>query len=248
MLSSHPKQIGGRLLLTTSVASVSTFSTNCTLPTETTTHVSDANLRGTFDILWGNLFTIVICIWAVQHLNLPEQRNGRDQGWRGDLKWAWKSFFTKFRWMAFTLILPEFLGAKAYAEMRLARRLMDKVKSFKAVDGESLSEEEISNWTKTHAYYAEMGCFVIRPYGASNMDARVVATADILELRRNSLLPTLPRITAEHLSNLSNGDPLTKAAAIGQVSWMVVQIKARAVKRLPSTVQNWRSPLVHLQP
>jgi hypothetical protein len=87
-----------------------------------------------------------------------------------------------------------------------------------------LSEEEISNWTKTHAYYAEMGGFMIRPYGARNMDTRVVATADILELRRNSLLPTLPRITPEHLSNLSNEDPLTKAAAIGQVSWMVVQI------------------------
>jgi hypothetical protein len=127
MLSSHPKHIGGRLLLTASVASASEFSTNCTLPTETTTLVSHANLRGTFDILWGDLFTIVICIWTVQHLNVLEQRNGRDQGWRGDLKWAWKSFSTKFKWMAFTLILPEFMGAKAYAEMRLARRSMDQV-------------------------------------------------------------------------------------------------------------------------
>jgi hypothetical protein len=122
------------------------------------------------------------------------------------------------------------LGAKAYAEMRLARRSTDQVKSFKAVDGESLSEEEISNWTKTHAYCAEMGGFVIRPYGARNMNTRVVATADILELRRNGLLPTPPRITAQHLNDLSNGDPLTKAATIGQVSWMVVQIIARAAK------------------
>jgi hypothetical protein len=171
----------------------------------------------------------------VQHLNVPEQRNGRDQGWRGDLKWTWKSFFTKFKWMVFTLILPEFLGAKVYAEMHLARRSMDQVKSFKAVDGERLSEEETSNWTKTHAYYAEMGGFMIRPYEARNMDTRVVATVDILVLRRNGLLPTPPRIKAEHLNDLSNGDPLTKAAAIGQVSWMVVQIMARAANRLPST-------------
>jgi hypothetical protein len=137
--------------------------------------------------------------------------------------------------MVFTLILPEFLGAKAYAGMRLTRRSVDQVKSFKAFDGGSLSEEEISNWTKTHAYCAEMGGFVIRLYGARNMDTGVVATADILELRRNGLLPTLPRITAEHLNDLSNGDPLTKAAAIGQVSWIVVQIIARAANRLPRT-------------
>jgi hypothetical protein len=76
---------------------------------------------------------------------------------------------------------------------------------------------------------------VIRPYGARNMDTGVVATAGILELRRNGLLPTLPKITAEHLNALSNGDPLTKAAAIGQVSWVVVQIIARAANRPPST-------------
>jgi hypothetical protein len=67
------------------------------LSTETTTLVSGTNVRETFDILWSGLLTISICIWAEQHLNVPEQRNSRDQGWRGDLKWTWKSVFTKFK-------------------------------------------------------------------------------------------------------------------------------------------------------
>jgi hypothetical protein len=145
MTSSYLIHVVARLLLTASLASASKFSTECTLPTESTTLVSGANIRGTFDILWSGLFTIFICIWTVQHLNVPEQRNGRDQGWRGDLKWAWKTVFTKLKWMAFTLILPEFLVAKAFAERQAAKKSMDQVKILKGVDGRSLSESEISN-------------------------------------------------------------------------------------------------------
>jgi hypothetical protein len=221
-------------LLTASLASASTFSTNCTLPTQTTTIISGANIRGTFDILWSSLFTIFICIWTVQHLNVPEQRKGRDPGWCGDLKWAWKGFFTKFKWMIFTLILPEFIFAKACAERIVAQKSMKKVRSLKhqKVD---ISEAERSNWTTAHAFYAEMGGFVIHPHGEGTTDTRVLDTFTILEFRKRGFLRTLPTITADHLNDLSNGDSFTKTAAVGQVSWMVVQVIVRAVKRLPIT-------------
>jgi hypothetical protein len=222
------------LLLAPSLASASTFSTECTLPAESTTLVTSANIRGTFDILWSGLFTIFICIWTVQHLNVPEQRNGRDQGWRGDLKWAWKGFFTKLKWMIFTMILPEFLVAKAFAEMTTARKSMQLVKSPAFWQGRKLSEAEVSNWTRTHAFYAEMGGFVIRPH-ADRSDFRTVATSEIFMLRKMGSLATLPTITAEHLNDLSNGDSFTKGAAIAQVSWMVVQVIVRASRRLPIT-------------
>jgi len=221
-------------LLTASLASASIFSTNCTLPTETTTIVSGANIRGTFDILWSGLFTIFICIWTVQHLNVPEQRKGRDPGWRGDLKWAWKGFFTKFKWMLFTLILPEFMFAKACAERMVAQESMKKVRSLKLQNAD-FSEAESSNWTTAHAFYAEMGGFVIHPHGEGTTDTRVIDTFNILRLRRRGFLRTLPTITADHLNDLSNGDSFTKIAAVGQVSWMAVQVIVRAVKRLPIT-------------
>jgi hypothetical protein len=137
--------------------------------------------------------------------------------------------------MVFTLIIPEFLVAKAFAERTVARKSMDEVKILKEVDGGSLSEAEISNWTTAHAFYAEMGGFFIRPYGEGTTDTIVVAAADILALRRKGLLRTLPKITAEHLNDLSNGDMFTKAVAIGQVCWMVVQVVVRAAKGLPIT-------------
>jgi hypothetical protein len=94
---------------------------------------------------------------------------------------------------------------------------------------------EISNWTRTHAFYAEMGGFVIRPYGNQRPEVRHVATADIMELRRNGFLETLSTITADRLNDMSNGDTFTKAAAVGQVSWMVIQVIMRAAKGLPIT-------------
>jgi hypothetical protein len=130
----------GFILLAPNLASASKFSTNCTIPTESTTIVSPANIRGTFDILWSGLFTIFICIWTVQHLNVPEQRNGRDQGWRGDLKWAWKGFLIKLKWMGFTLMFPEFLVAKALADMITARKSMEKVKTLTCRDGAKLTQ------------------------------------------------------------------------------------------------------------
>lgn len=66
------------LTLVLDLASASTFTTNCSLPTERTTFVTAPNTRGTLQILWSSLFTIFICIWSVQHLNVPEQRDGGD--------------------------------------------------------------------------------------------------------------------------------------------------------------------------
>ena len=142
----------GFILLAPSLASASKFSTNCTIPAESTTIVSSANIRGTFDILRSGLFTIFICIW-----------------------------------------------------------------------------------TRTHAFYAEMGGFVIRPYGNQRPEVRHVATADIMELRRNGFLETLSTITADRLNDMSNGDAFTKAAAVGNFSWMVIQVIMRAAKGLPIT-------------
>lgn len=37
--------------------------------------MSSPDSRGTLDILWSSLFTIIACTWTIQHLNIPEQRN-----------------------------------------------------------------------------------------------------------------------------------------------------------------------------
>jgi hypothetical protein len=41
-------------------------------------------VRGTFDILWSCIITLLICTWTVQHLNVPPpRRKGTKTIWQG---------------------------------------------------------------------------------------------------------------------------------------------------------------------
>lgn len=53
-------------------------------------YVTSASRRGTLDILWSSLFTVISCTWTVQHLNIPVQHDGRDPGILGDIKYPRK--------------------------------------------------------------------------------------------------------------------------------------------------------------
>src|ERR1700735_4825876 len=82
------------------------FDPMCSVPAEHVNFVSSPNSRGTLDILWSSLFMIIACTWTIQHLNVPEQRNGRDPGWVGDLKWKLKGFLQSAKWMVITMLAP----------------------------------------------------------------------------------------------------------------------------------------------
>jgi hypothetical protein len=63
------------LCLARRVHAYTRFDTTCTVPSVSANFVSSPDTRGTLDILWSCLFTIIACTWTIQHLNIPEQRN-----------------------------------------------------------------------------------------------------------------------------------------------------------------------------
>ncbi|KAI1115588.1 hypothetical protein F5Y14DRAFT_410397 [Nemania sp. NC0429] len=65
--------------------------------------------RGTFALINGCLLTIFACTWTVLHLNLPGIRDS-----------AMTKVRRKVKWMAITILLPEFIFAKAICDLRLA--------------------------------------------------------------------------------------------------------------------------------
>ena len=150
------------ILLPSLVHSATTFSPNCTLPVQGVNYVAGPNTRGTLEILWNCLFTVVACTWTVLHLNIPEQREGRDrypdgpwymQRW-GNLTWTIKGIWPTFKWMIITILAPEFtlgiawegyLGAQEYQQ-----RLCDINRGLE------------SPWTLSHIFYAEMGGLTLR--------------------------------------------------------------------------------------
>jgi hypothetical protein len=142
------------ITFTSTVNAYTIFDTSCTLPNQTTNFVRSPDTRGTLDILWSCLFTIIACTWTVQHLNVPEQRNGRDQGLKGNIKWMTKNFWTSLKWMLVTMIAPEFLLGKSSGDLTIAMLNSESMQKYAKLDG--------VEWTLTHSIFADMGGFVIR--------------------------------------------------------------------------------------
>ena len=258
----------GLLCLFTLANAYTIFDTNCTHPSTSVSFVSSVNARGTIDILWSSLFTILACTWTVLHLNVPEQRLNRDPGWRGDIKWAIKGGLISAKWMLITVLAPEIVLGKYAGDLKGAQN--------DARAMEAYAEEDDVVWTIVHSFFANMGGFAIRSYVPSRVGKQEeagmqtdrdsprgldgdreheqlensITTAqadttklygqelyhlvgdDIIELRRQGALSRLPYISLDELQDRSKIDSFTRAIAVVQIVWTVVQICTRAALHL----------------
>ncbi|RWQ98574.1 hypothetical protein C8Q69DRAFT_459397 [Paecilomyces variotii] len=151
------------------------FSGNCTIPANITHYVSGPNTRGTLDIIWSSLSILILCVWSIQHLNLPPQwhlnleayySSSEEKGkkktpttrriYKMNKKIRRKGYLLnrEIRWMIMNLVAPEFLLAKALTDFVSARSLSPRLKAY-------ASEDEV-DWDMAHTYYANMGGFIVR--------------------------------------------------------------------------------------
>ncbi|KAK4070272.1 hypothetical protein Trihar35433_4739 [Trichoderma harzianum] len=206
------------------------FDTNYTIPSILANYISSPNTRGTLDILWSSLFTILAYTWTLQHPNVPEQRNGRDPGLLGDIKWGLNGLYRSVLRMVWTTIAPEVIITVACINMDLTREHHNKMQKW-VKDGKG-------SWSLTHSYYATMGGFVLRrrakPAGEINYyDLYHLSPKEINALLEGGHIDKLPDITEAEIKDKSKGDMLVKAIAVGQILWSIIQISGRAVRRLP---------------
>ncbi|KAF8848680.1 hypothetical protein BDZ45DRAFT_698181 [Acephala macrosclerotiorum] len=153
-MHSLPRSITLLSLLVRGVLGYTTFTPNCSILEHPVNFVNSADSRGTLNILWSCLFTILACTWTILHLNVPEQRDGQDPGWRGDLKWTLKAAWTKTKWMLITMLAPELLLSIAIGNLANAKEEKHKLKGF--VDNDGVP------WSLTHSMFVDMGGFVLR--------------------------------------------------------------------------------------
>ncbi|KAI0096042.1 hypothetical protein F4776DRAFT_677133 [Hypoxylon sp. NC0597] len=171
----------------------SIFRPNCTIPPESTNLVLAPNVRGTFDILWTSIFTLITCCWTVQHLNVPRQLpkpkwQEKPRGvWRESVNYScsWIKYtllgvWPKLKWMMATLLIPEFLVGKAYQDRYMATASVNEMKNLAADCGEEFRWIE-EGWTITHGFYAGMGGFALKDQ--SVVDGNTVETPVFLDLR-----------------------------------------------------------------
>lgn len=237
------------------------FNTTCTVPKTFVNYVSSPDSRGTLDILWSCLFTILACTWTIQHLNIPEQRDRSRERKDGvywvwyDFKWWVKGFWTNLKWMVFTIVAPEIILGKAIGDLYAA---WDLKKEMKKVDHEV-------EWGLSHGFFAFMGGFRVvvrddgnelddeqkqpqtrvsenpqnensRPGPDSALDdvvgSYVLLPDMFLDLRKKGDIPRLPNITKEEIHDKSKANIFVKALAVIQVFWMCVQVIVRHTRGL----------------
>jgi hypothetical protein len=137
------------------IAQATIFIPNCTSPQISTNFVAAPNTRGTLSILWHCLSIIILCTWNIQHLNIPSRRpysdpSGNKHGWLRRLWWGIVDTATALRWMALTIIMPEYIMGNALSE-RLAA--VSSLMSLRSQFGEEME--------MVHAYVMNMGGYYL---------------------------------------------------------------------------------------
>ncbi|KAE8442967.1 hypothetical protein EG329_002505 [Mollisiaceae sp. DMI_Dod_QoI] len=218
-----------------------------------TTYVSGQNVRGTTTILWNCLSIIFLCTWNIQHLNVSAARPQTDSTLQS-IWWAILDSRRRIKWMVFTMIVPEYLVGKAFGEWLGAKRGVPEM-VFNADDG--------IEWGKIHSYIANMGYFVVdfsdllvneqaRPFPSQVSSLKDISSIQQINFRRlqhrcwalNTAqlheavergLVDLPRVSSRQLEKLDRGEKLARALALIQITYLIVQLIARKVLKLPST-------------
>lgn len=188
------------------------FDTNCTLPVRSYDYVQGPNVRGTIQIVWSCLATLVACTYTVLHMNLPEQRDGRDGGSEKYMlkaahleppyaplnlneasalpcASAANSIKDNLRWWwkdnapSMKWTLMTMLAPEFYT-CRAIASLTTARKTKAALRTLPLLYHPTHGWTLTHAFFADMGGFAIR----ADTDRR---PQDIIHLNGKSLFHLL---------------------------------------------------------
>jgi len=210
--------------------------------------------RGTLDLIFTCFFTLTICTWTLQHLNLPGPHDSLAA-----------KLLRKIKWTAVTILAPEYLAALALDQrfaaaesVRQMRALAERLHTQDREDDAQMCRE----WTIAHGYFALMGGWVLEVQ-AKKVDAdkaheavagrELDSFADMLRKRRLAFFPAdpvslnlrqllflveegvgrLPIISEIEIWDKSKGDGFVKGIALWQVIWLVVQCCVRRANWLP---------------
>lgn len=165
--------------------------------------------RGTINLLWSCLSTVFLCTWTVLCLNVP----ARDDSF-------WVQIQRKAKWSLIAVFGPEILVSFAIGQWASARR---SVAAFQ--------ELGYHGWTIRHAYYCDMGGFILH---TKDFKAFPVNSVQIHWLVEKGYLE-VPQIKAEEIVDKSKADIFAKVVTIIQTSWFMLQCIGRAAQHLTFT-------------
>jgi hypothetical protein len=195
--------------------------------------------RPTISIIKTCIVTIFACTWTIQHLNVPASNDGE-----------LRRLLRVCKWMLITILLPEFILAKALLERTLASGIMYMRDSWPGGEwrgGRGRWEQGLGpnrphlyepnlTWTLTHAYLANMGGFVYTPpTDDPALPEPVARPLTGIQMTKFLDLFDYPNITEDEIKDKSKTDVLAKVFSLLQVSHLLLSLIVRRVQGLPSS-------------
>ena len=173
--------------------------------------VSAPDERGTLDIIWSCLATLYLCLYTMLHLNIPapEERIGAHLG-------------RKLRWTFLGLLAPEIPMLFACGQWASAKRSV-----------ESMHALGYTCWTVEHAFYADMGGFVLHPadHEPFPLSAKLVEYL----VRHGFICEPSAAITREEIRDKSKSDGISRLVTCMQAGSLLLRVIGRAAVGLPIT-------------
>jgi hypothetical protein len=173
--------------------------------------------RGSLDILWSCATTIFLCCWTALCLNVPPS------GWN-----SWRILRQKLYMTCLGIIGPEFVFQLALGQWVSARR---SVKAFRDLAGSD--HLEYLKWTMTHAFYADMGGFLLK---TPDWQSFPVDAKQILYLVEKDYISAADVILDESiLLDKNKCDGMVRFITVSQILWFLTSCLGRALQHLVMT-------------
>lgn len=171
--------------------------------------VEQPDFRGSFDIITTCTTTVFICTYSMLVLNLPAPKEP-----------PIRHIGRRILWMCIGIFGPEFPLTFAAGQWSRAKQ---STKDF--------VEAGHKSWTMRHAFFADMGGFVLKPQEGP---AFPINGRQLLWLVTKKKIE-LPPITMEELWDKSKQDKIVKIITAIQVTYFVLQCIGRAAQNLAIT-------------
>ncbi|KAF8865198.1 hypothetical protein BDZ45DRAFT_668641 [Acephala macrosclerotiorum] len=171
--------------------------------------------RGTIDIVSSCIFTIFICIWSVLCVNIgPPGESTISQ------------FLQKLKLALICVLGPDFLLLLVIGQWESAR---NSCRQFK--------EAGLNGWSMRHAFYADMGGFVVRTSDGVTwpLDANQLHYLIAQGWIKKPVLTTNIILKKSDIDDRNKQNALVRAFSIAQILWFLVSCIARACQRLAVT-------------
>lgn len=196
--------------------------------------VSDPDDRGTWSLLYSNIFTLSLCVWSALHPNLPSPSFGQSIARYG----------TKISSLLLAIVAPELMVLTAFRQLQQARHLVSELTELRAQHfsksdspAQSLTDSAAharKSFSLTYGFYVLMGGLAV---DVSPIHDRL----QIVPLTPNGVLHLARKghfiaVSDEEIKDKSKANLLAKTLVLLQISWTMLQCVSRKISGLPIAI------------